>query len=133
MNRLKIMSVAMLLIVSVAITPTIGRTVEAEGGGVASGATIAEMIRNAKTAEDHLKIAEYFDKQAQEAEQKARDSAAFARCYEATRKLGSKRATSARGECILEQRQYGKIAAEDRKLAKIHRELAAELEKEGKK
>ncbi len=133
MRRAKIISLTVLFMVSVAMAPTLARAVESDAGATASGAQIGEMIKNAKTAQDHLKIAQYFDKQAEKAEQHAKDSASFARCYHETRRLSTRYAGPARNECILRQKEYEKIAAEDRKLAKIHRELAAELEKEGKK
>jgi|GEM_PF-1606142 hypothetical protein len=133
MRRAKFISLVMLFVVSVAIAPPLARAVESDTGATASGAQIAELIKNAKTAQDHLKIAQYFDKEAKRAEQRARDSASFARCYHETRRLSTRYAGPARNECIIRQKEYQKIAAEDRKLAKIHRELAAELEKEGKK
>ncbi len=133
MRRTQIISLIVLFLVSTVTLPAVVKAIEAEGGGTAGGAKIADMIRNAKTAEDHLKIAEHFEKQAKEAEERANDSAAFARCYHDTRRLSTRYAAPARNECILQQNEYRRIAAEDRKLAKIHREIAAELPKEGKK
>lgn len=75
MRRAKFISLVMLFVVSVAIAPPLARAVESDTGATASGAQIAELIKNAKTAQDHLKIAQYFDKEAKRAEQRARDSA----------------------------------------------------------
>lgn len=91
---------------------------------------IAKLISTAKTSADHRKIAEYYQKQAKEAEQKAKDVNAFGDCYQKMARKGE--FARSRRDCALMVVQYRKIAKEDEQMARTHFEIAKKLAKEGK-
>lgn len=100
------------------------------GNGTSEAAQIAKLISTASTSADHKKIAEYYMKQAKEAEQKAKDVNAFGDCYQKMSRKGE--FVQGRRDCNLMVVQYRKIAKEDMQVAKMHMEMAEKLAKEGK-
>jgi hypothetical protein len=130
MNKVKPVLVIALVVAMFAIAPQVTM---AQEGAPAEQSEIAKMVTSAKTAEDHRKIAEYYQKAAAKAKQKALDLNALGDCYKKKSMEGEAAGGKARRECGLQALQYRKIAQEDEALAKMHLEMAAKLEKEAKK
>ena len=128
MNKVKPILVIALVVAMFAIAPQVTM---AQGGAPTEQPGIAKMVAAAKTAEDHRKIAEYYQKEASEAKKKATDLNALGDCYKKSSMKGQ--FPKGRYECNLQALQYRKIAKEDDNLAKMHLEIAAKLEKEAKK
>jgi hypothetical protein len=85
---------------------------------------ITTLIETAKTPEDHIKIAEYYDTQAAKAEQKAYKHAAMASAY----KERSKPMPGMVRHCTDLVKDYKAEAAEYSKMAAEHRKMAQELQ-----
>jgi hypothetical protein len=130
MNKVRPVLVVALVVAMFAIAPQV---TTAQEGAPAEQSEIAKMVASAKTAEDHRKIAEYYQKEAAEAKKKASDLHALRDCYKTKTMAGEAAGGKARRECTLQAMQYRKIAEEDEALAKMHLEMAEKLEKEGKK
>ena len=75
---------------------------------------LKEAIANAKTADDHTRIAQYYWINAARSESEAKDHAAFAKRY------GSR----AGRHCRWLSAEYAKKTEKDRALAKIHEDMA---------
>lgn len=128
MNKVRPVLVIALLIATFAIAP---RFTMAQEKASAEQSEIAKMVASAKTAEDHRKIADYYNKEADEARKKANDVRALEECYKKSAMAGE--FPKGRYECKLQSLQYRKIAEEDAHLAKMHLEIAEKMEKESKK
>ena len=81
-----------------------------------------KLIETATTAQDHMKIAEYFDKQADKAETKARSHASMAKAY----KERSKPLEGLAKHCSNLAEKYEESAEEYRAMAIEHRKMAEE-------
>ncbi len=130
MNKVRPVLVIALVVAMFAIAPQVTM---AQGGAPAEQTEIAKMVAEAKTPEDHRKIAEYYKKEAAGARKQAADVNALSDCYKKATQSGEAAGGKARRECTLQAIQYRKIAKEDEDLAKMHLEIAAKLEKEAKK
>ncbi len=128
MNKIRPALVIALVVAMFAIAPQVTM---AQKGAPAEQSEIAKMVANAKTAEDHRKIAEYYKKAAAEARKKAFKVDALGDCYKKATIAGE--GPKGRYECKLEAMEYRKIAHQDEVLAKAHLEIAEKLEKKEKK
>ena len=128
MNKVRPVLVVALMVAMFAIAP---RATMAQEGAPAGQSDIAKMVSNAKTAEDHRKIAQYYQKEAGEAKKKADSLKGLEDCYKKAAMAGE--FPKGRYECKLQALQYRKIAHEDEVLAKAHLEIAEKLEKKEKK
>ncbi len=98
-------------------------------GGVSGKASeeedINKLIETATTHEDHMKIADYYEKQASEAEAKARSHASMADSY----KNRSKPLTGLATHCSNLANKYKEAAEEYKAMAMEHRKMAEEMHK----
>ncbi|HEX3036218.1 MAG TPA: hypothetical protein VHT73_14055 [Thermodesulfobacteriota bacterium] len=97
--------------------------------GVSSKASeeeeITKLIETASTAEDHMKIAGYFEKQAEKAERKAHSHASMSKLY----KERSKPLEGLAKHCSNLAEKYEESAEEYRAMAMEHRKMAEETNK----
>lgn len=129
MNKARSVLAIALVVAVFALAPQFAMAQE-NGNGTSEAAQIAKLISTASTSADHKKIAEYYQKQAKEAEQKAKDVNAFGDCYQKMSRKGE--FVQGRRDCALMVVQYRKIAKEDEQMAKEHMAMAEKLAKEGK-
>lgn len=86
---------------------------------------INKLIQTATTPEDHMKIADYYQKQAEEAEVSAHSHASMAASYE---NRGKPMPGPAK-HCSNLSKDYQKAAEEYKALAKEHKKMAEEAQK----
>ncbi len=115
---------------------------DAGQGNQAGEPSIAKLLEEAKTAEDHEKIAGLYDKQAAKAETDAKQYAEQMNCYNAIGRTPPAKMTEgmanqikavrlAAGWCRLQIRRYQSIAKENRDLANVQRNMAKALKEQG--
>ncbi|HSE84512.1 MAG TPA: hypothetical protein VLB01_08200 [Thermodesulfobacteriota bacterium] len=93
-------------------------------GNASDEEEITQLIETATTAEDHMKIAEYFDKQAEEAEIKARSHASMAKAY----RERSKPLEGPAIHCSNIAKRYEEDAEDYKAMANEHRKMAEETQ-----
>ena len=86
------------------------------------GKSVEQMIADAKMPADHEAIAAYYEKEAQEAQQKYEEHLKLKAAYAKIPHLASK--TGLPSHCDSIAKKYGGIAKEYEALAKLHREMA---------
>ena len=86
-------------------------------------ASMESMIRDARTSQDHEALARHYEEAAQRLESYASRQEDEARIY-ATPVAGRRPLQSLAMHCFNAARNLRAAAAEDRELAKLHRELA---------
>jgi hypothetical protein len=86
---------------------------------------INKLIQTATTPEDHMKIANYYEKQAEEAEVSARAHASMAASYESR----GKPLPGPAKHCSNLSKDYTKAAEEYKAMAKEHKKMAEESQK----
>ena len=91
-------------------------------GSAEEGKNIEQMITEAKTPADHEAIAAYYEKEAQEAQQKYEEHLKLKATYAKIPHLASKTGLPAHCDSIAEK--YEGIAKDYEALAKLHREMA---------
>lgn len=126
MNKVRSMLAMALVIAVFAMAPQF-----AMAQATSQAPEIAKLIATAKTPEDHIKIAKFYEQQAKKAREKATELRTFSNCY--MKKARERQLPQGRRECNLQVFQYQKIAQEDQNLAKMHLEIAKQLEKKQKK
>ncbi len=84
---------------------------------------ITKLIETATTAEDHTKIAQYYEKQAEEAESNARSHASMAKLY----RERSKPLEGLAEHCSNLAKKYEESAEDYRAMAMEHRKMAGEM------
>ena len=116
----KLLSVTTLLIVTFLLFSFIAGV----SGNASDEEEITKLIETATTAEDHMKIAEYFDKQAEEAETKARFHESMAKAY----RERSKPLEGPAIHCSNIAKKYEEAAEEYKAMAMEHRNMAEEMQ-----
>jgi hypothetical protein len=108
--------VATILLFSFVIIGVSGKASEEED--------ISKLIETATTAEEHMKIADYYEKQAAEAERKASFHASMGDSY----KNRSKPLAGLANHCSNLSKKYTEAAEEYRAMAMEHRQMAQETQ-----
>ena len=110
-------------IVIVAVLVAIGALAYAPLGSAQEGKSVEQMIAEAKTPADHEAIATYYDKEAQEAQQKYTEHKKLADFYALTPAFKSK-STGLYSHCGDAAKKYEGIAKDYEAMAKAHRAMA---------
>ena len=95
-------------------------------GGATEEEDIDKMIETAKTPEDHIKIAEYYEKQAKKMEEKAGLHASLADSYKNRRKPFSGLAK----HCSDLSKKYMEAAKDYKAMSMDHMKMAQEMQKQ---
>lgn len=106
----------------------------AEPAAAAHHPDIVKMLKDARTAADHERIAAYFDHSAADARARAKEFSLASDCYRTETTKGRLRGNqfaekNAERWCSLQERHYLGIAKEDEELANMHRNIAKQLAK----
>lgn len=94
-------------------------------GNASEEEEIKKLIETATTPEDHIKIAEYYEKQAVKMEKRARSHASMADSY----KNRGKPLPGPAKHCTNLSEKYKQAAKEYRAMAMEHRKMAEEIQK----
>ncbi len=86
---------------------------------------INKLIETATTPEEHMKIADYYEKEAARMEKRARFHASMADSY----KKRSKPLIGLANHCLNLAKKYGEAAKEYKNMAMEHRRMAEEMQK----
>ena len=95
-------------------------------GGATEEEDIDKMIETAKTPEDHIKIAEYYEKQAKKMEEKAGLHASLADSY----KNRGKPFSALAKHCSDLAKKYMEVAKDYKAMAMDHMKMAQEIQKQ---
>jgi len=100
--------------------------IEVAPGGATEEEDIDKMIETAKTPEDHLKIAEYYEKQAAKMEREASFHASLAESY----KNRGKPLLGLAKHCSDLSKRYMEAAKDYKAMAMEHMKMAQEMQKQ---
>ena len=106
-----------------------------EAAQALKAADIVKLINTARTPADHLKIAAWFDEQAKEARAEAKKFGSLSDCYSQEKNKAMYKGVAAgagvhaHAWCSLQAHRYLTAAADDEKLANMHRTIAEQLAK----
>ena len=95
-------------------------------GGASGEEDVDKMIETATTPEDHMKIAEYYEKQAQKMEEKAGLHASLADSY----KNRGKPFSALAKHCSDLAKKYMEVAKDYKAMAMDHMKMAQEIQKQ---